>query len=187
MRRTGLFAFARPLRPSQTEDDWTRDPSRARAVAHKQHKRRRLRQHHDKNRNRGLALDAPLTALSDDQVLTFLEWCRLNRISERGGRRILTEPGGPVVTQLTPRRVGITVGANRAWQASRRHCLRTVAHRRAAAGDGGLGKIRQARDQPEEVKEKPRRLSRQKAGAGAPNPNRKGSGYVETFTASPRT
>jgi hypothetical protein len=87
--------------------------------ARKQHKRRRLRQHHNKHRKQGLALDAPLTALSDDQVLTFLEWCRLNRISERGGRRILSEPGAPVVTQLSPRRVGITVGNNRRWQETR--------------------------------------------------------------------
>jgi hypothetical protein len=85
--------------------------------AHKQHKRRRLRQHH--NKHNALALDLPLTALSEDQVLTFLEWCRLNRISERGGRRILAEGDGPTVVQLSPRRIGVTVGANRRWQASR--------------------------------------------------------------------
>jgi hypothetical protein len=57
--------------------------------------------------------------LSDDQVLTFIEWCELNSISERGGRKILSEPGGPEVVQLSARRIGITVGANRRWQASR--------------------------------------------------------------------
>jgi hypothetical protein len=64
-------------------------------------------------------LDAPLSASHDDQVLTFFEWCQLNRISERTGRRILAGPGGPKVTMLSPRRVGITVGNNRRWQQSR--------------------------------------------------------------------
>jgi hypothetical protein len=67
-------------------------------------------------RERVLALDAPLTSLADDQVLSFVEWCRLNRISERTGRRILASPGGPQTVQLSPRRVGVTVRANRTWQ-----------------------------------------------------------------------
>ena len=53
-------------------------------------------------------LDAPLSTSHPDQVLTFLEWCRLNRISERTGRRILASDNGPAVTQLTPKRIGIT-------------------------------------------------------------------------------
>jgi hypothetical protein len=61
-------------------------------------------------------LDAPLSALHDDQVLLFPEWCRLNRISERTGRRIIARPDGPVVTQLSPKRIGITVRNNRTWQ-----------------------------------------------------------------------
>jgi hypothetical protein len=68
---------------------------------------------------RVLALDAPLTSLADDQVLSFIEWCRLNRISERTGRRILAKPGGPQTVQLSPRRVGVTVRANREWQRAR--------------------------------------------------------------------
>ena len=70
-------------------------------------------------RKRVLALDAPLTSLADDQVLTFHEWCALNRISERTGRRILASPGGPQTVQLSPRRVGIRVADNRAWQRAR--------------------------------------------------------------------
>jgi hypothetical protein len=69
-------------------------------------------------RERVLALDAPLTSLADDQVLSFHEWCALNRISERTGRRILSRPDGPAVTMLSPRRVGVTVRANREWQRS---------------------------------------------------------------------
>jgi len=71
-------------------------------------------------RKRVLALDAPLSgALNDDQVLTFVEWCRLNRISERTGRRILDGPDAPPTVQLSPRRFGIRVAANREWQHSR--------------------------------------------------------------------
>ena len=70
-------------------------------------------------RKRVLALDAPLTSLADDQVLGFVEWCRLNRISERTGRRILEGPDGPRRVQLSPRRFGVTVRANREWQHTR--------------------------------------------------------------------
>jgi hypothetical protein len=66
------------------------------------------------------ALDhQPLSLLLDSQVLTVREWARLNRISGRTGRRILAAPGGPAVVRLSPRRIGITVRANREWQASR--------------------------------------------------------------------
>jgi len=72
-------------------------------------------------RHRVLVLDAPLTSLADDQVLSFLEWCSLNRISERTGRRILNGPDSdrPAVTMLSARRIGVTVRANRQWQQSR--------------------------------------------------------------------
>jgi hypothetical protein len=64
-------------------------------------------------------LDLLPRELNDDMVLTFREWCALNRISPRNGRRILGRDDGPVTTQLTARRIGITVRANREWQASR--------------------------------------------------------------------
>jgi hypothetical protein len=69
--------------------------------------------------HRPSALDEPLSVLYDDQVLTFYDWCRLNRFSERTGRRILHGSNGPVVTMLTSRRLGITVRNNRNWQTSR--------------------------------------------------------------------
>jgi hypothetical protein len=65
-------------------------------------------------------LDLLPATLNDNQVLTFKEWCGLNRISERTGRRIFDRGDGPVITQLSPKRAGITVRANREWQASRR-------------------------------------------------------------------
>lgn len=65
------------------------------------------------------SLDKPLATAHPNQVLTFREWCALNNISERTGRRILASGTGPVITQLSVHRVGITVGNNAAWQASR--------------------------------------------------------------------
>jgi hypothetical protein len=56
---------------------------------------------------------------NDAQVLTFLQWCSLNNLSERTGRRILAGGSGPVITDLSAQRIGITVRANRAWQDSR--------------------------------------------------------------------
>jgi hypothetical protein len=95
-------------------------PHRSQHAQRKHHKlqhRGTPREQHKQQKQ--YALDAPLSALHDDQVLTFLEWCRINRISERNGRRILDGPGGPVVTMLSARRIGITVGNNRIWQKSR--------------------------------------------------------------------
>jgi len=69
-------------------------------------------------KKRASALDGLLT-LSDDQVLDFHSWCQLNRISERTGRRILAGPGSPKTVQLSARRVGVTVRANREWQNTR--------------------------------------------------------------------
>jgi hypothetical protein len=58
-------------------------------------------------------------SLDDDKVLTFAEWCKLNKIGQRTGRRIIGSGNGPIVTQLSERRIGITVGNNRRWQAAR--------------------------------------------------------------------
>jgi len=53
------------------------------------------------------------------RVLTFGEWCALNRISPATGRRLLKSGKGPQVIRLSDRRIGISVGANSAWQAAR--------------------------------------------------------------------
>ena len=94
------------------------DP-RSRRATKQHHKQKQQRGRKTPLRERTLALDAPLTSLADDQVLTFQEWCRLNRISERTGHRIIKSPGGPKTVQLSPRRFGIRVAANREWQHSR--------------------------------------------------------------------
>jgi hypothetical protein len=57
--------------------------------------------------------------LLDEQVLTSREWCALNGIGTRTGRRILDGPNSPEIVRLSARRIGITVRANREWQQSR--------------------------------------------------------------------
>jgi hypothetical protein len=54
---------------------------------------------------------------NDDEVLTFLEWKTLNKLSERTARRIIAAgpPTGPIVTQLSQKLIGITRGNNRRW------------------------------------------------------------------------
>jgi hypothetical protein len=65
------------------------------------------------------ALDAPLAMSHPNQILTLHEWARLNRISIRTARRIIASDTGPVVTQLSSKRIGISVANNAAWQASK--------------------------------------------------------------------
>jgi hypothetical protein len=55
----------------------------------------------------------------DFQVLTFAEWCKVNKISPRTGRRIISGPDGPKVMELSSKKLGITIAANLAWQKSR--------------------------------------------------------------------
>jgi hypothetical protein len=55
----------------------------------------------------------------DDQILSFAEWCALNKISHRTGVRILASPDSPIVTQLSAKRIGITRANNAKWQRSR--------------------------------------------------------------------
>src|SRR3989442_1242853 len=86
---------------------------RSRRVQRKHHK------HVERKHKRRSSLDTPLAMSNDNQVLTFFEWCQLNRIGERTGRRILKSGAGPTVTMLSDRRIGITIRANREWQAAR--------------------------------------------------------------------
>ena len=57
--------------------------------------------------------------LDDDRVLSFAQWCALNGFSEATGRRMISLMGARFVTQISERRIGITTGDNRRWQASR--------------------------------------------------------------------
>jgi predicted DNA-binding transcriptional regulator AlpA len=55
----------------------------------------------------------------DHRVLSFAEFCALNGFSQATGRRIIKQGIGPAVTQLSARRIGVTVANNAKWQASR--------------------------------------------------------------------
>ena len=56
---------------------------------------RRRNQKKNKHQRRRSSLDAPLAIANSNQVLTFFEWCRLNRFSERTGRRFSRAARGP--------------------------------------------------------------------------------------------
>jgi predicted DNA-binding transcriptional regulator AlpA len=55
----------------------------------------------------------------DCRVMTFRQWIELNGISPATGKRLLSSGEGPERIQLSQRRVGITVAANKRWQESR--------------------------------------------------------------------
>jgi hypothetical protein len=59
------------------------------------------------------------STVEDNRVLTFAQWCEVNAFSEATGRRLISSGDGPVVTQLSVRRIGVTIGNNRKWQESR--------------------------------------------------------------------
>ena len=54
-----------------------------------------------------------------NQILTFEQWCLVNSLSKPTGKRIIDSGAGPIVTELSPRRIGISVGNNARWQQSR--------------------------------------------------------------------
>jgi predicted DNA-binding transcriptional regulator AlpA len=55
----------------------------------------------------------------DNHVLTFRQWCETCGFSVATGRRLINAGDSPPIIQLSVRRIGIAVGANRAWLASR--------------------------------------------------------------------
>jgi len=58
-------------------------------------------------------------ALDDDWVMPFSLWCKVNNFSPATGRRLRKAGKGPVFTQISDRRIGVTVKNNRIWQESR--------------------------------------------------------------------
>jgi hypothetical protein len=60
-----------------------------------------------------------MASLEDDKILRFRQWCEVNGFSERTGRRVLASGDGPVVTRLSDKIIGVTIGNNRKWQAAR--------------------------------------------------------------------
>ena len=87
--------------------------ARKREQTHRLRKNAHHRRQHDDDQQQRLC--------DDRQVLTFAEWCELNGISQRTGRRIIAGEYGPppTVVQLSPKRIGITYGNSVKWQQSR--------------------------------------------------------------------
>jgi hypothetical protein len=54
-----------------------------------------------------------------NQVLTFQQWCLLNGFSIGTARRLIASGDGPIITQLSPRRIGVRLADHIRWQASR--------------------------------------------------------------------
>lgn len=79
---------------------------------------KRDREAEQKRRDQHLHDEASLQP-DDHRVLSFRQWCMLNSFSLSTGRRIINAGNGPVITQLSPRRIGVTIRNNRAWQESR--------------------------------------------------------------------
>jgi hypothetical protein len=59
-------------------------------------------------------------ALDDDRIMPFKVWCEVNDFSESTGRRLRKASKGPKFVQTSDRRIGVSVGENRRWQAARR-------------------------------------------------------------------
>ncbi|UQR67719.1 transcriptional regulator [Bradyrhizobium sp. C-145] len=58
-------------------------------------------------------------AQSDIRMLSFDEWCQLNSFSRSTGQRLLRDGKGPQFVRISARRIGVTIGENRRWLASR--------------------------------------------------------------------
>jgi predicted DNA-binding transcriptional regulator AlpA len=89
--------------------------------AQRKHRKRQKRKIKVRGRPVGIGhnLGPSLAPLLDDRCLTFNEWCTLAGIGQRTGRRLIKAGSGPPVVQLSDRRIGIRVGAHRAWLKSR--------------------------------------------------------------------
>jgi len=58
-------------------------------------------------------------ALDDQRVMSIDQWCVVNGFSIWTGKRLIAAGKGPIITQISDRKIGITVANNRAWQKSR--------------------------------------------------------------------
>jgi len=58
---------------------------------------------------------APQRQNYERRVLTFVQWCEKNGLSERTGRRILKSGHGPKITRLSERRFGIRTDHDLEW------------------------------------------------------------------------
>jgi hypothetical protein len=92
-----------------------RKKQRRRASPREQHRRQRQRQEEEQRLLQRRFDDNP------NKILSIREWCVLNGLAARTGRRLISGEYGkpPVITRLSPRRIGISLAANAEWQKSR--------------------------------------------------------------------
>jgi hypothetical protein len=79
-------------------------------------RRHKQRQQSDPIHDREIELNR---ALDDQRVMTVPQWCEVNGFSIWTGKRLIAAGKGPKITQLSDRRIGVTLANNRAWQKSR--------------------------------------------------------------------
>jgi hypothetical protein len=119
-------AARRQLQSKQdrAQDERPRPPMTMREVRDAERKgrpRKKKTKSERKKRERQIRQEARTQAIdrdNDHSVLSFLQWCGLNGFSPATGRRIIKADKGPPLIRLSERRIGITIGANREWQAS---------------------------------------------------------------------
>lgn len=58
-------------------------------------------------------------ALDDQRVMTIPQWAEVNGFSIWTAQRLIKAGKAPPITQISDRRIGITVANNRKWQAAR--------------------------------------------------------------------
>jgi hypothetical protein len=58
-------------------------------------------------------------AQNPNQVLTFRQWCLLAGFSVDTGRRVIKAGKGPIITQLSKRKLGVSLANHVKWEASR--------------------------------------------------------------------
>jgi hypothetical protein len=90
-----------------------------RPTSPRRHKSKRERELAKKKRRAQAERDRASVPDNDHCVMSFAQWCAVNDFSLATGRRIKISGNGPVFTQLSERRIGVTVANNRTWQASR--------------------------------------------------------------------
>jgi hypothetical protein len=84
-------------------------------------KHRRQKLNHNKRRLPPQPRPPQSAVLRDDPdaVPTFAEWCLLNSIGQRTGRRIIASGDGPTITHLSGHRFGVSRRNSLAWQQAR--------------------------------------------------------------------
>jgi hypothetical protein len=110
MRSGGLF-LVHPL-GSSANTGWTDVKTKTKRISQRERDRRHRQREEDAQRRFD---DNP------NRILTFREWCALNGFAVRTGRRVISGEYGPppVITRLSPRRIGISLANNARWQQTR--------------------------------------------------------------------